>query len=392
MSSPKKKILFLITKSNWGGAQRYVYDLAVACKDTNDVVVATGGNGRLVEKLTVEHISVHSIEALVRDVKLLKEFSVAKELFLLLRAEQPDIIHVNSSKAGGLGAFAARLYNFFSKKRAAIIFTAHGWAFKEDRTFFSKLLIGFFSYLTVVFAHATIVVSEDDYRRASWMPFVQKKLHTIHIGISTASYKDKNTARKTLASKGALPKKDILVGTIAELHRNKGLTYALGAFEELKKNNSSVGWVVIGEGEERTHLEKLIQIKELRDTVTLLGAIPDAAAYIPAFDIFLLPSVKEGLPYTILEAGGAKTPVVATAVGGIPEVIEDMRSGILVRPKNQNEIAGALELLTEDREKRAMFGTTLQERVDETFSFSRMLGATKRLYTETQRYSAGRQT
>jgi len=391
MTSDKKKILYFITKSNWGGAQKYVYDLATALTDTHDILVATGGSGRMVTELQRAGIRTHVIGALVRDVNVLKEFSVAKELFTLLRAERPDVVHVNSSKAGGLGAFIVRVHNIFSKQHARIIFTAHGWAFKEDRSFLVKLAIGFFSYLTVVFAHTTITVSEDDYQRALWMPFVRRKLHTIHIGISTALYKDKNDAQRELFAEIPKPKHSILVGTIAELHRNKGLIYALGAFETLKKNGVSAALAVIGDGEERKHLENLIRAKDLEDTVLLLGAVPDAAQFLPAFDIFLLPSVKEGLPYTILEAGAATLPVVATAVGGIPEVIEDMRSGILVRPKNAAEIAGALELLAEDPEKRALFGDALHERVLQSFSFERMLQATRGLYSDTKHQRPVRQ-
>lgn len=388
----KKKILFLITKSTWGGAQRYVYDVACSLDSEYDVLVAAGGDGPLIQKLSASSIRTVTVPALLRDIHLAREYTVLKELFVLLRKERPDIVHLNSSKAGGLGACAIRLHNFFSKKRAVGIFTAHGWAFKEERTVLQKIAIGFFSYLTVLLTHATITVSEDDYTRALWMPFVKHKLHQIHTGISTASYKDRNDARRELfAHNPKRPVQRIWVGIIAELHTNKGLPFALQAMETIKETRGDVALVIIGEGEERAHLENLIQVKNLGDTAYLTGAVPDAAQYLHAFDIFMLPSVKEGLPYTILEAGDASLPTIATAVGGIPEIIRDMQSGILVRPKNAQELRGALQLLIDDEEKRAEFGKALNERVRTSFTLEHSLRATKRLYTDTQRFRGGRQ-
>lgn len=387
LGAKKKKILYVITKSNWGGSQRYVYDLAHALRETCHVAVAAGGEGLLIKKLREAGIATHAVPSFERDVHLTKEFHVLRELLDILRTEMPDIVHVNSSKAGGLGALAVRIHNLIHNTSARSIFTAHGWAFKEDRPLPEQLLIRFFSYLTVLLSHATIVVSEDDRRRASWMPFVGSKIHHIWNGIDTEHpllTRDESRASITKTI-GHEPAHRIWVGTIAELHRNKGLLHAIRAIEELRQDNVFVSYVIIGEGEERHNIETLLKMKGLRDTVLLTGTIADAAALIPAFDIFLLPSTKEGLPYTILEAGVAGVPVVATAVGGIPEIIEDMRSGILVRSKNSTEIAGAIRLCVEDAAEREVFGKALFERVRRLFTLPLMVEATERLYRDLTR-------
>ena len=139
-------------------------------------------------------------------------------------------------------------------------------------------------------------------------------------------------------------------------------------------------YVIIGEGEERTALQNLIQEMHLENEVFLIGKREGASSLLRAFDIFILPSIKEGLPYVILEAGVAELPVVASAVGGIPEIIQDMKSGILVKSKHEDEITLALEFLLANPQKQAKFGETLKEYVVKNFSIEKMVEETSMLY------------
>ena len=376
----KTKVLFVITKSVWGGAGRYVYDLANSFKNEYDVVVAAGSTGPLTEKCADAKIRTIEIKAFQRDINIIKEFQSFFELLSILRHEQPTILHLNSSKAGGTGAFAGRIHNLFSKQKCRIIFTAHGWAFKENRSSIQTTLIRLLSWITVFFSHAVITVSEDDRKRALWMPFVAHKLVTVRNGITPPLFLSREEARERLH---LTSEERLVVGIIAELHTNKGLTYALEAIRELTKENIDLLLCIIGEGEERTRLESLMESHELQKNVMLLGKITDANIYLHAFDLFLLPSIKEGLPYTILEAGSAGLPVVATFVGGIPEVIDDMHSGILVRPKDSREIASALRVLVEHEEKRKAFGAVLKDKVTQELTLDHMISGTKAVYQTT---------
>ena len=119
-----KKILFLITKANWGGAQRYVFDLATALRNEFDISVAFGQEGLLAKKLREAQITTFPIRALQRDVSISSDVKSFLELMRLFRVEKPDVVHLNSSKAAGVGALAARLAGV-----PRIIFTAHGWPF-----------------------------------------------------------------------------------------------------------------------------------------------------------------------------------------------------------------------------------------------------------------------
>ena len=121
------KILYVITKANWGGAQKYVYELATAMKERgHEVAVAYGTEGLLAERLGQAGIRTLPIGGLSRDIDAKAEVSAWRSLLSLIKEEQPDLVHVNSSK-GGLALIAARIAGI-----RRIIFTAHGWAFNAE--------------------------------------------------------------------------------------------------------------------------------------------------------------------------------------------------------------------------------------------------------------------
>jgi len=388
----KKKILYIITKSNWGGAGRYVYDLATNIpKDDFDISVAVGGVGILKNKLDDSHIRTITIERLERDINTLDDFVVFFKLLKLFLFEKPNIIHLNSSKIGGLGSLAARVYNgiaYFKKLHPArIIFTAHGWAFNETRGSLQRIIIKLLSWITIILSHRTITVSKHDGKQGHEMFFTSKKIAVVRNGISKIDFKDKERAQKELLGSLAinLGDKTVWLGTIGELHKNKGVQYVISALSHLVKNESlhkgqPFVFVIIGEGEERENLEDLIKKEGLKDKVFLVGHKENAASLMRAFDIFLLPSTKEGLPYVLLEAGMAGLPAIATAVGGVPEIIDDMESGILIQPQNYKDIEKAITFLSKNKIERGLFGEKLHTKIIRKFSMQEMLKKTIGVY------------
>lgn len=381
-TNPKQKLLFVITKSNLGGAQKYVYDLATSSlNDSFDVAVVCGGNGPLVEMLRNAGVRVISIHTLKRDINILGDIASFFELISIFRKEKPQVIHVNSSKVGGLGALAGRI-----ARVSRVIFTCHGWAFNEERSFISLLLIKFISWLTVMLCHKTIAVSNRDFIDGTKMPFVKNKMVLVHNGIQVPDFKSKDVARATLFAVAKLsgieiPKNSLLFGAIGELHKNKGYTYMLEAFAIARKNrNFPYRLIIMGEGEEKEHLKKLIKKFDLETDVALLGYVKNAPMFLPAFDAFTLTSIKEGLPYVIIEAGFAGLPVVATNVGGVKEIIDDMKSGILVQTRKPDDIAQGLLLLAKDPERAKTYGATLREKVTHEFSIEKMVERTIAVY------------
>jgi len=309
MSGPgPKKILLVITKANWGGAQKYVYDLATSLPRTAfDVQVAFGQPGLLARKLQEANITTHLISSLDRDLSLFSDIRSFFEFFHLFRRERPDAIHLNSSKAAGLGALAAR---FAGVPR--IIFTAHGWPFGEKRNVLWRLFAYLGSWATAMLSHTVIVVSKHDLTVGKRLPFCSSKMHLVYNGI------DLNPILGSAeVIRNAFPAEVRITGTIGELTRNKNQILLI----EQARHDPSMYVAIVGEGEDRAYLERKIQEYGLEERVRLFG-FQTASSVLRGFDVFALPSLKEGLPYVLLEARAAGLPIVANRVGGVGEILD----------------------------------------------------------------------
>ena len=369
---PKLRILYVITKASWGGAQRYVYDLAVSAKaQGHDVSVVYGEEGPLKEALASENIPAIRLPSLARDINLKEEWKSFKALKQFFEGVKPDILHVNSSKAG-LSLVAARL-----AKVPKIIFTAHGWAFNEARPWWQKLVFRLAYATTIYLSHITICVSQAVFKDMEWLPFASRRLFVIKLGIDAPVFMKRTEARKKFGELGSR----IVLGMLAELHPTKRVEDAIRALRELKPDFPNLMLIVCGEGSERAHLSELIEHLRLADSVVLKGFVPDAATYMKAFDIFLMISRTEALGYAAIEAGYAGLPVVATRVGGLPEIVRHKETGLLVPAENPHALARALRLLLEQHEYAQHLSTRLHEHVTEKFTKERMLKETFVLYT-----------
>ena len=374
------KILYIITKSNWGGAQRHVFDLSTSMKaNGHEVWVALGGEGILKHKLEEAGIYTFSIANMTRDMKISKDAGSFKEIYNVIKNKKPDVIHLHSPKAAGLGALAGRLLGV--KK---IITTVHGWTFNEPRPAIERLAIAFFSWITMLLTHITIVLSEKEFKQATYFPWIKDKLRLIPLGIKPVTFISVDGAKQSLAKVIGMDfaefyKKNIVI-TIAELHQNKGLKYLVDAMVNVIEQQPNSLCLIVGDGEDQERIKEQIKNNKLENKVFLTGRIDNASEYLKAATVFVLPSIKEGLPYVILESGMANLATVATTVGGIPEVVEDMKSGILIQPRNSRELAHAISFMIEHPEERKRYGNALKEKITNRFSFTKMIQDNEWLY------------
>jgi len=374
-SEPRqRRILYIITKSVWGGAAKYVYDLATCLVNEFEVTVAAGGQGKFAQRIKETNISYYQINNFQRKINPLKDFFAFFETLSLIYQLKPDVIHVSSSKAGGLVSITAWLYKFFTGRRPRLIFTAHGWAFNEDRPNWQIDLIKLFSKLTALFYDKIICVSEHDRKTALKNSIAPAdKLITIHNGIDaeSISFLPREEAQKKLLGKAS----PFVVGTIAEWTKNKGLLYLLEAAKTIPAD-----FILIGSGEnpDKEKLERYIKRHNLKN-IYLREWINNAASYLKAFDIFVLPSIKEGLPYTILETMTAEVPIIATKVGGIPEMIKN-NTGILIQSKNSQQLAELINYLKDNPKIVRTITQKAKKRILKKFGLEKMLKETKRAY------------
>ncbi len=378
-----KKILYIITKSNWGGAQRHVFDLATEFKKlNNEVYVAGGGKGTLAEKLSENHIHYTEIRHFKRDINPLREIFSFFEVYKLIKKAAPDILHLHSPKSGGIGGVAGALYNFLHSKKGErkikIIYTIHGFSFNEARGTAQKMLIKFCTWITLLLSDKVVTLSEREKNMVSSWPYISSKLSVIPNCISEIPFKTKEEAREALFAKIGITsiENKTLFGTIAELHKNKNLPFAIEVLGDIEEGV----YFIIGEGEERKKIEEQIKQKSLEKRVFLLGHIENASHFLNAFDYFLLPSKKEGLPYVLLEAGSAGVPIISTDVGGIPELISSPSEGLLIHQGNKKELRAAIDFALLNQKKMVKSALHLKKKILSTFKVDHMVGKVAKLY------------
>ncbi len=318
-----QKILYLITLPEAGGAQAYVLDLATHLKDEFDITVASGGLNTdwLPLKLKDANIPWCRLKYVKRSILPHFDLLAIFEIRKIIKKINPDVIHLNSSKISILGSLAA----WGLKKK--VIYTAHGWVFLEPIAEILKKIYLWAEKVSAKYKNKVICVSEYDRSAARLNNFPMEKIVTIHNGIEIAntSTLGKNEAREKLvrlAKNEQLTTSGHLIGSIANLYPTKNLPALITAANKIVETNSDTIFCIIGEGPEKKNLQNLIKQKKLENKVFLLGSIQNAKKYLPAFDVFVLPSVKEGLPYTLLEAMAVGLPIVTTRVGGIFEMLE----------------------------------------------------------------------
>lgn len=388
------KVLFLITKSDVGGAQKYVRDLAASLPHEKfETKIITGGKD-----------GVRFLTNAFRPYFLfLNDIAAVIEIALLLRKIQPDILHLNSSKAGVVGAIAAKIYNvgclMFGVRGLGvkIIFTAHGWVFNPENHYgwLRRHLYILFHKFAALFQDAIINVSEYDRQLALQYHIAPaKKLFTIHNGIDAVNieFLERAVARNKLLEKlisgvPSLNAKRLTLnaapwlGSVGRLVAEKDYATLIDAAALLKHQTSNfeLRTFVIGDGYERPMLEKKIAELGLQNDVFLLGAIPNAERYLKAFDVFVLPSIKEGLPYTLLEAMAAGLPIIATRTGGMPEILEP-QNGLIVPPRDPKAIADAIKKLLADNQLQKNLSANARTYAERELTLDRMVRQTTVVY------------
>lgn len=173
----------------------------------------------------------------------------------------------------------------------------------------------------------------------------------------------------------------LIITTIGELHERKGQKYLIEAMPEVIKDFPNIKLVIIGDGEERQNLEKLIEKLGLKENVIILGKRKGIPHLLKCSNIFVLPSVREAFGFVLTEAMITPLPVVATKVGGIPEVVVDKKTGILVKSENPEVISKALISLIKDLQKREWLAINGHKRVCEKFDAKIMAVAYEKVYS-----------
>ncbi len=359
-------ILYIVTKADGGGAQKYVLELA---RHFGGGIAAGTENNELFQEARRLGLASYPLKHLKRNIHPWHDALAILEITDLIKKLQPGIVHLNSSKAGFLGSIAGKLAG---KK---IVFTAHGFFYFSRASVPVRLGYTALERFATLLRNRIITVSEEDYRLGKkYLNRSGDKLVAIHNSVSPIDFVSRDEARRIL---GVVPGK-VACGTIAQYYDRKGLDILVRAVSLLPETlREKLQCVLIGDGPERQQLERLIAGHHLTDAVQLRGFIAQASSLLQAFDVFVLPSRREGFPYVLLEAMQGGLPIVATNVGGVSEALGD--AGVLVPPDNPNELAKALTALIDDTDRRAALSQKALRR-SQLFTLETMLSKTEKIY------------
>ncbi len=383
----KTKILHIVTLSEIGGAQKIVYHLtAESDRNIFDIAVACAPGGELVGWLSKLDVRVIKIPGLKRNISLFHDLLAFWKLYLLIRKGSYDIVHCHSSKAGILGRLAARL-----AKVPKIYFTAHGWSINEYQSLPVRYFYTLIEKMAGAISTKIICVSQDCLSNGLKLKIAsQKKFVLIYNGLPEPKKRNNGLLREELN----IGKEDLIFGMVARLATPKDTLLFLKLAEQIINNNENfVGktkdktrcmskfyFVLIGDGPLRGACQAFIKDKGLEGHVFLLGTRENAAELVHDFDVFTLFSRWEGLPLTVIEAMLAGRPVVASAVGGIGELVVQGETGYLIEQGNLEEAVEALWKLAENKELRLSMGEAGRRRSMERFSLKTMVEKYRELY------------
>ena len=318
------------------------------------------------------------IPSLVRRLSPWRDVAALLAIMRLIRRFRPRVMHTHTSKAGALGRVAARLCNV-----PVVVHTPHGHIFYG---YYGRVMSACFAAVERWLGRMTdalIALTEtgrQEYVERRIAPI--ERLHAIHSGIDLAAYgRDRATsavARKALG----LPARGPVIGVLGRLVPVKGHGYLVEAWPAILKEFPSALLLFVGEGPQREPLAARAASLGVANHVRMVGAQFDLPGYVAACDVIVQPSLNEGMGRTVLEALVMGKPVIASRVGGLPDLIEHGRNGLLVPPASPSALAHAVcSLLWDPVRLRRMSGAARRS-VGHRLSAQAMVEAIDRLYGE----------
>src|SRR5436190_22256304 len=379
------RILRVIARLNMGGPALHVAYLTDGLKKRGyETTLVAGSLARGEDSMAfvaeARDVHVIRIDELGREISPLRDLVATFRLARLIRRERPQILHTHTAKAGTVGRVAALLAG--SRRPPIVVHTFHGHVL---RGYFGPLRSLFFRLLERWLASRTtalIAVSpqvRDDLVSLGIAP--RERFAVIRLGIEldqriAAERNGRAESRRYLG----IPGERFAVGWIGRMTAVKRTDDVLVAFKRLRESGVDATLCMVGDGPDRAGLEQRAHdLGIVRDTL-FLGYQEDVAPFYAAFDALVLPSSNEGTPVSVIEALGAGRPVVATRVGGVPDVVQEGRDGFLVDPGATDDLAERLTRLARDPDLRERMGAAGRERVLPRYAVARLIDDVDRLY------------
>jgi glycosyltransferase involved in cell wall biosynthesis len=376
------RVLRVITRLNVGGPSIQAVLLAQRLDPERFETLLVAGQegateGNLLRLRSLDSVRSLTVPELGRRIAPLDDLRALAKVTAIARRYRPHIVHTHLAKAGFIGRIAGRLSG-----APVIIHTYHGSVF---RGYFGRHQSALYMGIERSLGRLTTrIVAITPRQRAELIQLriaPSAKTVEIPLGFDLSSFRDamdRDTARARLHLAGSAP----VVGLVARLVPIKDVPTFLRALSILSESLPTVQALIVGDGDDRSALEKLSGDLGLRGRCRFLGWRADMSEIYAAVDVVALSSLNEGAPVTAIEAMAAGRPVVATAVGGVPDVVLHERTGLLTPPRAPQALAAALRTLLTDEPLRDAYGRAGQEYALRCFGASRLVADIERLYLE----------
>lgn len=365
----KLNLLFVVVGLTFpGGAERAVFEI-VSNLDPNRyniTVCCLKRWGAIADSLKKLGIRVVFLKEFIH-TRIMENLQLLYHLTLLMKKEKIDIVHSHLVGANLLSRFAAFLAGV-----PVVVCNIHTLEVWYPRRLFLDGLTHF-----LVDGYIAVAEAVKDYTlHHSIIP--EKKITVIPNAVDPKKVEPGDSSKKK-QELGFKPE-DVIIGTVARLSEEKGIDYLIKAAKILSREFPHLHYLIVGNGPLERELKRMTADLGLVRNIHFLGLQEKATEIMDAFDIFVLPSIYEGLPVVLLEAMALSKCIVATRVGGIPEVVEEGRNGILVNPKNESNLAQAIRELLLNKEKRILMGKTSRERAEKEFNIQKIVLRISDLY------------
>ncbi len=395
------KILHIITRLSRGGSAENVLICCdrfssgrVPLMTDYEVVLVYGGEKINFLKKNVVY-KIYHLPELVRDVSVLKDIISFCKIYKIISKENPDIVHTHSSKAGILGRWATFFYNWKIqirnyKKKVKIIHTPHGHIFYGYYDKIKTLIFVLLEKFTARITDKIVALTKGEKNESIKFGLGKKEQWVIIPSGVDYKLRIKDYKVEKLKKEFGIQNNDLIIGTVARLEPVKGVKYFIDAIKIITDYKLPIvdycKFLIVGDGIERKFLEEKSRKLKVNNKIIFTGMVDYVVEVMSVMDIYVQPSINEGMGKTIVIASMLGLPIVATKVQGIPDVVIDKITGFLIKPKSSKEIAKAIMDLIMDENLRKKLGSEgikwVRKVVNgyEQFSIDRMLYDLERLY------------
>jgi len=355
------KIAHVIDSDGVYGAEIMLLNLMEAHKSEghHPVLISINQEEEGEQNQLIREANKKNIETINLVLKKGYSYKSAEKIFRIIESKSVDITHTHGYKGNILLGSIPK-----AKRPTPVISTIHGWTSIRK---FSK--IWFYNLIDRMFLKnldALVFVNKENQSsiRHKRKYVVENCISKLSFNLEIVSATDPDLVEQC--------KNAFVVGSISRLSEEKGIIYLLKALKKLINDDNNYKAIIIGEGLLEDHLREYIKTNKLTDKVILTGYKKNAYRFLQLFDVFVLPSLTEGLPMVILEAMQASVPIVATEVGGIPSILRNKIEGIVIKPSNSDELADAISLIKNNPKMAKEMTYRSLEKVQNKYSVEKM--------------------